>query len=236
MKNLCVFLLFLFFTLFFSCSAQIAGIVSENGAGEIFITTSLGPATIELIQSVQNSLWGQTGNANVLDGQEISRSMASAPGVGSITLMNTGPASLHGSLVVSNMGDLLAMPGTENRFITYSTEGGSSSLLIHMDRGNAPILISMLSPDVEEYLLALNAPIVTGEDESREEYLGLLRRFYSSAIADEISSANILAIFHFPRPVRSALGGEIDGRIVEFNIPLLDVLVLEQPLRYEAHW
>jgi len=68
------------------------------------------------------------------------------------------------------------------------------------------------------------------------EYLDLVASIYSRLLANEIAEARIRATIDFPRPITSIQGGAFVGRRAEFDISLLDILVLEQPLRYEVSW
>ena len=230
---------------FFSCSARIEGVVREGGAAEIALSTSLEPRTTALIRSLRGFM-GDTVEAPILDGPSITNSMATAPGIRSVSLMNTGPSALAGTISISNVGDFLSVQGQSNpaggtaggRFINY-TEGrsqGASSIIIVLDRISAPGVISRLSPEVGEYLEALMAPVVLGETSTRQEYLGLVAMVYGRALADEINAARIRASIEFPRPITMVRGGIASGRRVDFDIPLVDLLVMEQPLRYEVNW
>ena len=136
-----------------SCSAGISGVVRDGGAADISIKTSIGPATVTLIRSVKGFMGGAA-NEPVLNGPEISRSLAASPGIRAVSLKNTGPSGLEGDISVSNVGDFLASDGEKSRFITY-TEGrgaGNSSVVIRLDKKSAPFIISRLSAEVEEYL------------------------------------------------------------------------------------
>jgi hypothetical protein len=121
-------------------------------------------------------------------------------------------------------------------FITYSEGPNSSSITVVLDRNSAPLLISRLSPEVNDYLSALMAPVALGEYMAAGEYLNLVAMVYGRPLADEIAAARIRASIEFPRPVTSVSGGSSGGRQAEFDIPLLDILVLEKPLRYEVNW
>jgi len=80
------------------------------------------------------------------------------------------------------------------------------------------------------------APIVTGENISKEEYLELVSSFYNNQISGEIASSRINTYVEFPGTVRSVSGGTFSGRNALFDIPLLDLFVLETPLVYEVIW
>jgi hypothetical protein len=113
---------------------------------------------------------------------------------------------------------------------------GSSSIIINIDRNSAPALISQLSPELTEYLSALMSPVILGQPMSRQDYLNLVAMIYGRPLADEIAAARIRARIEFPRPLTSVQGGTAAGNRAEFEISLLDLLVLETPLRYEVRW
>jgi len=227
-------LLFLpFLAVFLSCTARIDGVVMAGGAAEISVRTSLGPRTVSLVQSLRGFM-GDTRNTPILNSETINRSLAAASGIKSASLKNTGPEALEGNITISNVGDFLL--SEKGMFITYSEGGDSSSITVVLDRDSAPLLISRLSPEVEEYLSALMAPVALGEYMPASEYLNLVSMVYGRPLADEIAAARIRASIDFPRPVTSVTGGTSAGRRVEFDIPLLDILVLEKPLQYEVKW
>jgi hypothetical protein len=80
------------------------------------------------------------------------------------------------------------------------------------------------------------APLVTGEELTKTEYLELVSTLYSKAISDEIAGSTIRAAIDFPGAVTSVAGGAYSGKRASFDIPLLDLLVLETPLRFEVVW
>jgi len=221
----------------FSCSARIDGAVKEGGSAELKIAASLEPRTASLIRSLRAFMGGDT-NAVVLDGQAISRSMAASPGIKTVSLVNTGPSALEGSLEITNVGDFLASGNTKSRFVTFTEgkEAGSSSIVVVLDRDSVPEFVSKLSPEVSDYLSALMAPVILGESSGAKDYLDLVASVYGRPLADEIASARIRAFIEFPRSITDIRGGNAAGKKAEFNIPLLDILVLENPLRYEVYW
>lgn len=227
----------LFLAAFSSCSAGIEGVVREGGAAEISLKTSLEPATVALIRSIRGFM-GEKADAPILDGPEISRSLAVSPGILAVSLKNTGPTGLEGGISISNVGDFLASDDVKTRFITYK-EGrgaGNSSVTISLDRESAPFIIARLSAEVGEYLSALMAPAVLGVKSSRQEYIQLLAMVYGRPLADEIAAARIRVSIEFPRQLIAVIGGTVAGRRAEFDILLTDLIVLEHSLNYEVKW
>jgi len=220
-----------------SCSARIDGVLQTGGKADLVLQASLENRTTALIRSLRNFVGDDTG-APTLDSQSINSSMAAAPGIRDVSLKNTGPSALEGSIALSNVGDFLASENAKSSLVTYA-EGngaGSSSIIIILDRDTIPVLVSKLSPDVEDYLSALMVPVVLGETSTAKEYLDLVASVYGRPLADEIAASRIRAFIEFPRPVTNVLGGKASGNRAEFDIPLLDIFVLEKPLRYEVNW
>jgi hypothetical protein len=162
--------------------------------------------------------------------------MSAAPGVESADLRNTGPVTLEGPVKITNIRDFLAPARDKKGFIILEESASGGRLRLTLNRELGPDILSLISPEVTDYLSALMAPIATGEALSKAEYLELVASVYGKPIADEIAGASIRASVDFPGRLRSVQGGRASGRRAEFNIPLLDVLVLESPLVYEVAW
>jgi hypothetical protein len=160
--------------------------------------------------------------------------MAAAPGIRSVSLHNTAPAAVNGEIQISRIDEFLSLPGGGGQFIRYTPVPGRLS--ITLDRSSGPRIIALLSTEVADYLSALMAPVVTGEQLSQEEYLNLVVSVYGKAIADEIAAAQLFIAINFPGPLQSVRGGTFSGRRAEFLVPLVDLFVLDKALEYEARW
>ena len=226
-----VFLAFSF--LFFSCSARIDGTVKDGGEAAFTFKTNLEPVTLNLLRKMSNFFGENSGP--VLDGTAIENSLKSAPGVKTARVRNAGPESLDGSVSISDVNDFLAF-----QFISYKEGAGASSLAIALSKESAPEIVSLLSPDVCEYLEALMAPAVVpealGEGITKLEYLDLVSSVYGRPLANEIAAASFIAYIEFPRALKGVKGGIGRGKTAEINIPLIDILVLEEPLFYTFSW
>lgn len=232
----CVFLVPVFF-LVSSCAARIQGALDTGGGGEFTVSTVLEPRMSVLIRSLSKAGGGQAPDAPVLDGPAIARSMEKAPGVAAVSFRNTAPAAIDGSVRISRLADFLAPAGGRG-FISLEQgpEGRGGRFTVNLNRDSGPEMLSLLSPEVSDYLSALMAPLATGEVLSRAEYLDLAASVYGKAVAGEIAGGRIRASIDFPGPVGSVRGGVFSGKRAEFDLPLLDLLVLEQPLNYEVIW
>jgi hypothetical protein len=228
--------------LLMGCSGRIDGNLRQDGSAELSLEINIEPRMGAMLRSL-SSLGARSPadrSAPVISGPAIARSMAAAPGILSVDLANTGPSGIAGTLGVSRVDGLLAMPGApeRRRFIALGSGGetGENRLSIVLDREIAPLLLAMISSDMRDYLSALFAPAATGDFLSKAEYLELVEDIYGKALAEEIAAAEIAVTIGFPGAISSVKGGTFDGASAVFNIALADILVLENPLEYEVLW
>jgi hypothetical protein len=216
-----------------SCAMRINGSLDANGSAVLFVDVSLGTRMAALIRSL-SAVAGQA-DAPVLDGNAVAQSMARAPGIASVTLRNTSPSAIEGQVRILQINDFLSVAG--RGFITFQQiAGAGGSCVINIDRTTSPEILELFSSEISDYLNALMAPIASGEELNKLEYLELVANFYNRAISDEIASSRIHASINFPGTVTSVRGGTFSGRRAVFDIPLIDLLVLETPLSYEVRW
>jgi len=232
-KNPIILPLFVALFTLFSCTAKIDGNITANGSAVMTVSMSLGQRVTALIRSVAAA--GGQEPARILDGQSIARSMSKSSGIDSVTLKNTSQSAVEGQVRVSQINTFLASADKKG-LITFEQgrSGGRCVFSINMESGSA--MLDYLSPDIRDYLNALMAPIATEEKMSKTEYLELVASFYNKPISDEIASSRIRLSVDLPGAVTSVKGGTFSGKKAVFDIPLLDLLVLETPLSYEVNW
>jgi hypothetical protein len=224
--------------LFMSCSARIEGTLKADASAELNVRATLDPAMSQVIRSMSRSSGNTNANQPVIDGPAIARSFSTAPGIKAVTFRNTTPSTIEGTISITRIGDFLTIPRQVggSRFISYEQQGQGGKMTIILDRENGPKVLSLISEDVVDYLSSLFAPVASGEVLTRAEYLELVASVYKKPVADEISAARIIASINFPRTITRIQGGIASGARAEFNIPLLDILVLDRSLRYEVEW
>jgi hypothetical protein len=240
-----------------SCAGRINGSLRRDGSVELSLELGLEPRMSALIRSFSSLSENAPQNTPVIDGPALAKSMAAAPGIESVSLKNLTPSSIAGTIRISRIDRFLALPqkaapanpaaasaaapagiSAGRQFITYTPAQPpiESSLQIFLDLASAPLIFSMISEDVRDYLSILGAPAATGEQLSRAGYLDLVESFYKKPLADEIAAARINVIITFPGPVTAVKGGTFSGTQARFTIPLMDLLVLDVPLDYEVVW
>jgi len=229
MNRINFFLPLLLIILMSSCASQIKGAVSVDSSAFFLADISLGQRISALIRSFKSAA-GQT-NEIILDSHKLSQSM-SAEGVSSVSLFNIGPAAVRGDVRIIDINKFFSSKNS-GKFIEFNRNG---SCKITLDLNNGPDFLENLSPEISDYLNALMAPVATGEKLTKLEYLGIVSTFYNKAISDEIANSKITASIEFPGVITSIKGGTSSGKTAEFNISLLDIMVLETPLIYEVNW
>jgi len=229
-----VFLLIGFYSIFlFSCNARIDGSLAADGSAAVSVSMSLEPRMTTLIRSLSRA-GGQTDGPE-LDGPAIAQSMSYAPGVASVSFRNTASAAIEGQIRISNINDFLTLADGRG-FITFEQGRDGGRCVININRNNGPVLIELLSSEIADYLNALMAPLASGEEMDKAEYLDLVASFYNRPLSNEIASSRIRATLDFPGNITSIRGGTFSGRRATFDIPLLDLLVVETPMIFEVRW
>ncbi|MCL2808699.1 MAG: hypothetical protein FWD24_01395 [Treponema sp.] len=216
-----------------SCAARIEGALAADGSAVLSVNMSLENRMASLIRLLSDA-GGQTG-VPVLDGPAIARSMADAPGIASVSFRNTSSTAIEGQVRISRINDFLS-PANGRGFITFEQTTSGGRFEVNINRQTSPAIIELLSSEISDYLNALMAPIASGEVMTRSEYLEIVSTFYNVGISDEIAFSRIRATIDFPGTITSIRGGTFSGRRANFDISLLDLLVLETPMIFEVRW
>jgi hypothetical protein len=220
-----------------SCASRINGSLMGDGQADLGINAELKPGMSALIGRFAALSGTAKPDAPVLDGPSLAASMSKAPGIASVSFTNKTPSSIEGPVKISRINDFLSS-GRASGFISFEQQNsaGEGYCAVTFNLASGPQILGLISAEISMYLNALMAPIATGEKMTKAEYLGLVASVYGKGIADEISSSSIRASVNFPGTIQRVKGGTFSGKRADFNIPLLDILVLETPLNYEVVW
>jgi hypothetical protein len=214
---------------FVSCDARLDGVIHRGGSGEFTFKSTLFPAANRLLKSLSSD-----GGA-ALDAGFLNRTLSLIPGVERSLLSNTADGGITGRITITDIAGFLNREQQgKDVFWEQSSYGGSFRLNLNLDSGRA--FLSLISPDLVDYLSALMSPIATGEVISKEGYLELVASVYGKTAAAEIEKAEFLITLDFPGRINGIKGGTYNGGHADFVIPLLKLLVLDEALVYEVHW
>jgi hypothetical protein len=245
LKRLCGagFLLFAVLTACISCSTKINGEIHNDGRAELVLNSVLPPAMSGLLKNLAVRSGAENG-APILDAALLNKALARMTGVETASLKNTAENRVEGGIIISDIDLFLnrsaAFSATDSAkrisFAVWEQTPYGGSFKITMNRDTGRQFLSLLTPDIIDYLSALMAPVATGEIIDKAGYLELAASVYGKAIADELSRAELLLAIGFPGPVEYTSGGTYRGNNTEFKIPLIDLLVLDKPVVYEVRW
>ncbi|GAB1482553.1 hypothetical protein MASR2M78_13690 [Treponema sp.] len=228
-----------------SCSARYDLSLAADGSAELELTAALEPKTANLISTLSR-FGGDAGGEAGLNAPALQQSLRGAPGIASSTLRNLDAHSLAGTISIADMDKFLSLSAASTkktpatslppRFLSFNNTGSTGRFSLFLDLESGPPLLSLLAPEIVDYLHALMAPLATGEKLSRSEYLELVTAVYGKGISEEIKKANIHLTVDLPGRADYVKGGKAMGKKAEYTVSLLDALVLEQPLTLEATW
>jgi hypothetical protein len=216
-----------------SCTARIDGNINVNGSAVLSVNVSIGQRAAALIRSLAEA--GGQESSQILDGQSLSKAMSQSPGIESVSFKNTSQTAIDGQIKISNI-NLFLTEANGKRFITFSQEPAGGKCIFSINIDNSRAILGQLSKDISDYLNAIMAPAATGEKMTKTEYLELVASFYNKGISDEIAASKVRVSVEFPGAVTSVKGGTYSGKKANFDIPLVDLLVLQTPLAYEVNW
>lgn len=229
------------------CSAAISGEIKTDGSADLNLRAKIEPKMAALIRSFSNRAGSQTDpDAPLINANAINNSLGKSPGIKSIALKSGANQVIEGPVQITQIDQFLSQPAlqgaaaqnkaAEPQFIRWQQNADGGKLIITLNRKTSPNILTRLSPDVADYLSAFFAPAATGEELTKAEYLNLIEESYGKAIAAEISAARFSLALTLPARIKKISGGTSSARRATFDIPLVDLLVLEKELRYEVEW
>ncbi len=221
-----------------SCTARYDAVLREDGSARITVSASLTNSALRLAENLAAFTSGptQASSASPIDAASIGSSLRGAPSVSSVNMSNGADGSLSGSFTVKSLEALLAdrLPGKNPILFRSSASGGSVSL--RLDKESVPELLLLASPELNDWLTALFAPIATGEALSKEEHHSLLAAFYSEALANDLYASKVTLALSLPGPVATISGGTARGSSATFVLPMSDLLLMESPIQLSCSW
>lgn len=236
---------FAFAACLLGCSARLDASLRPDGGASVSVRAGLEPRTAALLANLGSFGGGGGGAPGPLDAALLSRSLKAAPGVAAASFRNPDARSVDGTVSATDLSRLFAAaPGSSSGagadpsspLFKVRTGPSGGSFEATLDRASAPALLASLSPEVEDALVALMAPVATGEEIAVAEYLEAVGSMYGPDVAAEISKSRLVLEVALPGPAASVRGGKADGARAKFDLALADILVLEKPVSIGATW
>jgi len=170
--------------------------------------------------------------STIFDIEKIKAGLNQKPGVTVTRLASPIPEVVEGSFTFRNIEEVFNNEAllTKADVMGFIREDNGKSLKLHLDRGNFEHIYSLFpmlaNPVVESF-----GPL-ENEDTSEEEYLEMIKFALGEEAPEGIRNSFINLDIKVNGRLLCQSGGTINKEGVSFQIPLIRVLLLDQPLDY----
>ena len=230
------FILIIFLILVFSgCQYRQDLHLHDDGSGTALISIELSPMFSDYLFSLSGAFDDNEGQ--IFDLEEIEESFKATPGLTLNGLKSPSAGELSLDITIEDVSSLFNQSGDERGLLSLTQEGNREVLSFLL----TPETISQflaISPMAENPLLASLAP-QPNNPISKEEYLDLFEYAFEEfagekGVSSQVRESGItLNVFTQNRILRHDGGILIDKGIL-YDIPLLDILTLSDPLEYRV--
>ena len=221
-----------------SCTLNLSGTVRANAEGGAAADLNV-KATVKKNTAFLLDALNEDGGSSAIDAAYINEGLAASPGIALAALKNKSAAEIEGKINISHLETMLAAQksaaaGRDGIGYTKTADGGVFT--VKLNRKNGAAILTNLSQEFADYVSVFFAPIATGEELSKQAYLDLLRDVYGKPVADEVNASVITLSLDFQAVIKSAQGVRYSGSRARIELPLVDLLVLENEITYEITW
>ena len=235
-----IYTLLISLVLFSSCTMKNSVLLEKDGSGELSFELDLAPYLGEVIEQVQTLMEGdvpETGDS-FFDLEAIRAGFESNEDVVLKTLESPHELSLRGSFSFNRVESMLQKMeegSAGEKMITFSQSGGVSRMDLKLNRETVNTLMSE-NEAFDNPLTQSFGPSST-EGMSRSDYLDMMEFAMGEESRMGISDSRLNVTVRTSGKITEQKGGTlIDSNTVRFDIPLLDLLMLETPLQYSLSY
>lgn len=224
--------------IFGSCSANTGLLLKSDGSAVLSVQFEI-PAVVEqrlknLAGSEASIRAGSFFNAEVVSTGMLLRGFrvqeARLPAANSFSGVFTLPSL---SAFLENDADM-----KQAGVLRLTRGSGWQELQLLINRGNATTLIELF-PSLDRQLLeSLSPPALYDLPVSKADYRSMLAALLGQAAISAMDQSSSKLSIQVPGRILEAEGGSIssDRRSLEFSLPILDAMVLEQPVSLRVRW
>jgi hypothetical protein len=220
-----------------SCSVRQDIALNPDGSGEAVVHVALQEFFAQyLLDLAQFTGTVKSPEAGVFDEKDARAAFEARPGVTVKEIKIPRPEELQIRLGFKSIDELARGQKelTETGIVSFRNDGGTRTLKLHLDQKNFAKLSSLLpsSDGSSETILSVFGP-QEGVSVTEAEYLETME----FTLGEEGPAALTASFIDLAVAVNGTLvsqkGGTTKGNTVSFRIPLLKVLILNEPLDYE---
>lgn len=216
-----------------SCAGSASLALRSDGSVALGVDAAIpGPLAAKL-----RKLASLSDTAPLFDVEAARKAAARHPKLRSFTIGAPGPDAYTARIEASSLASLLAEPElAQSGALGLATGPGWKELSFHLARGGVEPLLG-LAPGLDRDLLeALSPPALDPEPISRAEYRTMLKGIIGEKALASLDSATCRITVEVPGRVLASAGGRLEGRTLTATLPLLDLMVLENPIDLRIRW
>jgi hypothetical protein len=221
-----------------ACSAQTGLLIKADGSAVISAGFEI-PAVVEQrLRALAGSESAITGGA-FFDAEAVRLGMLRR---GLVVNESRAPAarSYNGVFTASNLADFIRRDPDLSRSGVFSLEQGTGwqQLIITINKQNARNLVALF-PGIDMQLLeSLSPPALFDLPVSKADYRSMLAALLGRPAIEAMDASRFQLSIQLPGSILEASGGSIgsDGKSFSFSLPVLDAMVLEQPIVLRVRW
>ncbi len=228
--------------LFGSCSMKQDIYLEKSGAGEVRFSVGMASYLGEVIEQmgmlIDPDAAAEAGSGSFFDVPAIAGGFESNEKLSAVSVESPDRLTLNGSFRFSSVEDMVrqANEGSpEARMISFSKEGDISRLKVILNRKTITALIES-NPEMDNPLVQMFGPSST-EGMSRSDYLDMMEFGLGDESRQGIIDSSLSLNVNVAGQVVEQQGGvQTDSSTVRFDIPLLDILIMEKQLVYSLSY
>jgi hypothetical protein len=218
----------------FGCSIKQEATVKSDGSGEVSFQFKMMPFFIDYIVNMSELIEDESvyEDGKIFDVEQIQQDFQTKPSVTLKSITSKDIGELKGSFTFSNVADVFQEEEelAEAGIISFTNTGGVKTLKVHLTRNNFEQLYSLF-PIMNNPLFESFGPM-ENEGVTEEEYLDMLEFAFGEDGPQGVKKSEIELDVKVDGAVVSQTGGKQRGNTVTFSIPLIDILLLQEPLTY----
>jgi hypothetical protein len=205
--------------------------LETDASGTVSMQIRLEPVFVQYIEDL-SALTGESFDGGIFDAEEIEKEFAERQDVTLLSLSTPTPDTLNMKLRYSSIEEVFSSEQElqESGIIRFERVSQGYSVRFHLDRENFPAVMTFI-PSLQNPLFEGLGP-QENDDTTEEEYYELMELALGEGGADSVRNSYIQTRVNVRGTLVSQSGGTITPGGVTFTVPLIRVLLLDEPLDY----
>lgn len=216
-----------------SCSASVGARLGADGGARLTVSARV-PAELSARLRALGSL---PAGSPLFDRGAVARSASAMPGLRLLSLETADGDSIAAEFEIADLAAFAERRGlAKSGAVAYVRGAARSELRLRVDRKGARGLAEIF-PGLDPALLDALAPPALGEEElTKAEYREMLGSLVGTKNLPALDATRVEIRLRAPGPVLASSGGKLTGNELAASLPLLDLLVLEEPVEFHLAW